>query len=282
LIKTIATQFDQSADAVIYTGDCRELVRRIPADSVRLVFTSPPYNIGKAYERKLSLPEYANAQSTVIRECYRSLVNGGSLCWQTGNYVANHSMVPLDILLWPSFCDELGMKLRNRIIWTVPHGLHCRKRFSGRYETVMWFTKGDDYYFDLDAVRTPQKWPTKKYYKGPKRGQISSDPRGKNPGDVWHISNVKFNHPEKTGHPCQFPEELVRRLVLGLTKPGDWILDPFLGSGTVAVVSLELGRRVIGADLVPSYTDIAIERIVARIGEDRVRLLPATGGTNLV
>ena len=210
------------------------------------------------------------------------LVNGGSLCWQTGNYVVDHSLVPLDILLWPSFCDELGMKLRNRIIWTVPHGLHCRKRFSGRYETVMWFTKGDDYYFDLDAVRTPQKWPKKKYYKGPKIGQISSDPRGKNPGDVWSISNVRFNHPEKTGHPCQFPEELVKRFVLALTKPGDWILDPFLGSGTVAVVSLELGRRVIGADLIPSYIDIAIERIVARIGVDRVRLLPVTGGTNLV
>ena len=115
--------------------------------------------------------------------------------------------------------------MRNRIVWHFEHGLHCSRRLSGRYETIMWFTKGDDYVFELDPIRVPQKYPGKKYFKGPKAGQYSCNPLGKNPGDVWTIPNVKSNHVEKTGHPCQFPVELIERLVLALTRKeiGCWI-----------------------------------------------------------
>jgi adenine-specific DNA-methyltransferase len=151
--------------------------------------------------------------------------------------------------------------MRNRIIWHFEHGLHCSRRFSGRYETIIWFTKTDDYVFNLDPVRVPQKYPGKKHFKGPKAGQYSGNPLGKNPGDLWIIPNVKSNHVEKTEHPCQFPVELIERLVLSMTNEGDWVLDPFLGTGTTIVAAVRHGRRGAGAETVSRYTELARQRI---------------------
>lgn len=267
----ISETFDPQADFVLFAGDCRDLLAFIPDDFVKLVVTSPPYNLGKPYERRLELDEYVRQQREVIRECVRVLNDRGSICWQVGNYVRDSEIVPLDILLYPIFA-ELGLHLRNRIVWHFGHGLHASKRFSGRYEVILWFTKGDDYTFNLDAVRVPQKYPRKKYYKGPKRGLLSGNPLGKNPSDVWEIPNVKANHVEKTIHPCQFPVELVERLVLALTDEGDWVLDPFIGVGTTAIAALMHGRKAIGAEIVAEYVGIAKERVrLAERGELRIR-----------
>lgn len=269
----IAEHFDPSADVVLYQGDCLNLLREIPAETVTLVVTSPPHNVGKPYEKRLALEEYVAQQQQVIEESVRVLKPNGSICWQVGNYVHQGEVVPLDILLYPIFKD-LGLKLRNRIVWAFGHGLHARKRLSGRYEVVLRFAKSDDYIFHLDAIRVPQKYPNKRYFKGPKKGELSGHPLGKNPGDVWEIPNVKANHGEKTQHPAQFPVELIERLVLALTDPGDWVLDPFIGSGTTAIAALLHGRRVVGADIVPEYLAIARERL--RLGEQgllRVRPL---------
>lgn len=227
---------------------------------MQLVVTSPPYNIGKEYEKRLDLSDYVSQQARVIGECARVLAPTGSICWQVGNYVENGHIIPLDAILYPVFSD-LGLKMRNRIIWHFEHGLHCSRRFSGRYETIMWFTKTDDYVFHLDAVRVPQKYPGKKYFKGPKTGQFSCNPLGKNPGDLWIIPNVKSNHVEKTDHPCQFPVELIERLVLAFTSPGDWVLDPFLGTGTTVAAAVIHERRGVGAEIVPKYVELARSRI---------------------
>jgi len=210
----------------------------------------------------MTLDDYLAGQARVITECARVLADDGSLCWQVGNFVDNNEIVPLDIALWPTF-RSLGLKLRNRIVWHFEHGLHCSRRFSGRYETILWFTKSDRYVFDLDAVRVPQKYPGKKYFKGPKAGQYSCNPLGKNPSDLWVIPNVKHNHVEKTIHPCQFPVELVERLVLAMTKPGDWVLDPYMGVGTALAAALRQGRKGIGAEIVPAYLKVARERVAA-------------------
>ncbi|MBW1990943.1 MAG: site-specific DNA-methyltransferase, partial [Deltaproteobacteria bacterium] len=154
-----------------------------------------------------------------------------------------------------------GLKMRNRIIWHFEHGLHCNRRFSGRYETIIWFTKSDKYTFNLDPVRVPQKYPNKKYFKGPNVGKYSCNPKGKNPGDVWMIPNVKSNHVEKTEHPCQFPVELIERLVLSMTSPGDWVLDPFLGTGTSIIAAIRHKRKGVGAETILRYVEIAKERI---------------------
>lgn len=261
----IASEFSPSERIVVYLGDCLNLLKTIPDDSIQLIVTSPPYNIGKEYERKLKLSRYLEQQTKVIRECVRVLSPKGSICWQVGNYVDDGAIVPLDTALYPIF-TELGLKMRNRIIWHFEHGLHCSARFSGRYETIIWFTKTKDYVFNLDPVRVPQKYPGKRYFKGPKAGQYSCNPLGKNPGDLWTIPNVKSNHIEKTVHPCQFPVELIERLVLSMSNDDDWVLDPFLGTGTSIIAAIRHHRRAVGAEIFPEYIDIARDRITQQLG----------------
>jgi len=267
----IKSRFSQDAACVLFHGDCRDLLRRAPDAYFKLIVTSPPYNLGKAYEKRLSVADYVAEQRAVIDECVRVLHPRGSICWQVGNFVDNGEIAPIDILLYPIFHSH-GLHLRNRIIWHFRHGLHASKRFSGRYETILWYTKSNDYTFNLDDVRVPQKYPGKKYFKGPKRGELSGHPMGKNPSDIWDIPNVKANHVEKTEHPCQFPVELVERLVLALTDEGDAVLDPFMGVGTTAIAALMHKRKAVGAETERKYIKIAKERIrLAEAGKLRIR-----------
>jgi adenine-specific DNA-methyltransferase len=268
----IAEQFNLSESVVLYYGDCLDLLNTIPDESLQLIVTSPPYNIGKEYEKKLHIDMYLQQQAKVIAECVRTLSSKGSICWQVGNYIDKGAIIPLDTVLYPIFSTH-GLIMRNRIIWHFEHGLHCSRRFSGRYETIIWFTKSDNYIFNLDPVRIPQKYPGKKYFKGPKAGQYSCNPLGKNPGDLWVIPNVKSNHVEKTDHPCQFPVELIERLVLSLTNKGDWVLDPFLGTGTSVIAAIRHKRRGAGAETFPKYADLAQTRIQQEI-EGTLRTRP--------
>ena len=220
----ISSEYDEFADLILYEGNVLDLFSTFPDNTAQLVVTSPPYNLNKAYEEKLDLDTYLDQQKKIIVESVRILKDEGSICWQVGNYVKKGEIIPLDILLYPIFA-ELGLHLRNRIVWHFGHGLHAQKRFSGRYEVILWFTKSDDYVFNLDDVRIPQKYPNKKHFKGPNKGELSGNPLGKNPSDVLEIPNVKSNHVEKTIHPCQFPVELIERLVLALTNKGDLVFD---------------------------------------------------------
>jgi len=256
----IHTKYSELSKVTLYPGDCLKLLSTIPSEEAKLIVTSPPYNIGKRYEKKKLLADYLAEQEQTITECERVLSQSGSICWQVGNNVDGQEIFPIDIMLYPIF-KKLGLKLRNRIIWHFGHGLHCSKRFSGRYEIILWFTKDDNYTFNLDAVRVPQKYPGKKHFKGPKTGEYSCNPLGKNPGDLWIIPNVKHNHPEKTSHPCQFPIELIERLVLALTNPGDLIIDPYMGVGTTAVAAILHNRRAAGAEIMKEYILKAKERI---------------------
>ena len=247
-------------EPVLACEDNLTFLRRLPEASVKLVVTSPPYNLGKGYEARTSLESYVEAQRRVVAQCVRVLHPRGSLCWQVGNYVANGEIAPLDTLLYPVFRDQ-GLKLRNRIVWHFGHGLHCTKRLSGRYETINWWTRGADYTWNLDSIRVPSKYPHKRHFKGPNAGKLSGNPKGKNPSDVWSFPNVKNNHPEKTIHPCQFPVELAERLVLSMTDPGDAVLDPYMGVGSTVIAALMHGRAAYGCDIVPEYVDIARARV---------------------
>ncbi|MEK4360845.1 site-specific DNA-methyltransferase [Paenibacillus sp. FSL M7-1455] len=244
----------------IYQMDCRDGMKLIPNGSVDLVVTSPPYNIGKEYEKKQPLEAYVYWMMQIIDECVRLISDNGSIVFQVGNYVNDGAVYPLDCILFPEFAKR-GLIPRNRIVWTFGHGLHCTKRFSGRYETALWFTKTDDYVFNLDAVRVPQKYPNKKHYKGDRKGELSGNPLGKNPSDVWEISNVKHNHPEKTDHPCQFPLDFANRIILSLSNEGGVVLDPFMGSGTTAVGAVAHQRKFIGFETEPKYIEIANKRL---------------------
>lgn len=260
------------ADYNYILGDSLKKLKVYEDGKFKLIVTSPPYNVGKEYETKTSIESYLQTQKDIIKELVRVLSPEGSLCWQVGNYVHKGEIFPLDIFYYEIF-KELGLKLRNRIIWQFAHGLHTSKRFSGRYETILWFTKSDEFTFHLDPVRIPSKYPGKKHFKGPKKGEYSSNPKGKNPGDVWgilkndweneiwNIPNVKANHVEKSEHPCQYPIELVERCVLALTDELDWVLDPFAGVGSSVIASLKNNRNVIGIEKVKKYRDLGVSRV---------------------
>lgn len=272
--KKIIDRFEPDAEIVLYPGDVNDFLPTIPDESVKLIITSPPYNLGKAYENKVDIETYLSEQKRIVEILYHKLSPDGSLCWQVGNFVEKGEVFPLDMYYYPIF-KELGLFLRNRIIWHFGHGLHTKKRFSGRYETLLWFTKSQEYTFNLDPVRVPSKYPGKRHYKGPNKGKLSGNPKGKNPSDVWElmaaewescfweIPNVKSNHPEKTGHPCQFPIELVERCVLALTNEEDWVFDPFAGVGSALIAAIKRNRRAMGSEKDLEYIEIAKERITA-------------------
>ena len=269
----IQSAYTQLADIVIAPGDCLQTLKSLPEGIIKLIITSPPYNIGKEYEVATSLDKYLDNLNPILDELVRVLSPEGSIRWQVGNYVDKSEVFPLDIFYYPFF-KKHGLKLRNRIIWHFDHGLHASKRFSGRYETLLWFTKSDDYTFNLDSVRVPSKYPGKTHYKpGEKYGRPSGNPLGKNPSDkwnivlqdwetaLWDIPNVKANHPEKTIHPCQFPIELVERCVLALTNEDDWVFDPFSGVGSSLLAALRNKRKAFGCEKEPEYLGIARQRI---------------------
>lgn len=273
----------------LITGNALKALDKVKAESVQLVITSPPYNIGKIYERDaaMSLEEYVAWLTPIIDKLCEKVKPGGSVCWQVGNFVQDGEVFPLDLFFYELF-KRRGLKLRNRIIWRFNFGLHATKRFSGRYETLLWFTKGDPYTFNLDPVRVPQLYPGKRHSNGKgggRAGKPSGNPLGKNPSDfwtfsatdffgdqpVWDIPNVKANHPEHTIHPCQFPHELAERCVLAFTNVGDVVLDPFVGAGTSVIAALKANRRAIGIDKSNEYIKLTKQREAA-LRDGRLKL----------
>jgi len=241
---------------------------------VDLAISSPPYFMGKEYDTSCSIKDFIAVHKQLSEQLVRVVKAGGSVCWQVGSHVQDNVVIPLDAIVYSVFSQFAEIKLRNRIVWTFGHGAHCPRRFSGRHETILWFTKGDDYHFNLDAVRVPQKYPGKKHYKGPKQGKLSGNPLGKNPGDVWEIPNVKAQHVEKTDHPCQFPVALAQRLVRALCPPNGLVLDPYVGSGSTGVAAIGEGRHFSGCDIEPRYVKISRARIKSlRAGTLKIRPL---------
>ncbi|MBX3294254.1 MAG: site-specific DNA-methyltransferase [Acidobacteria bacterium] len=281
--------FSELSDSVTYeirNSESLATLKTFENGRFDLVLSSPPYNVGKEYETKTSIESYLESQEAIIEELIRTLSERGNLCWQVGNYVDRGEIFPLDIFYYQLF-KKHGMKLRNRVIWHFGHGLHASNRFSGRYETLLWFSKSDNYIFNLDDVRIPAKYPGKLHFKGPNRGKPSGNPLGKNPSDVWeivardwetamwNIPNVKSNHPEKTPHPCQFPIELVERCVLALTNKGSWVLDPFAGVCSTVIGAIIHERNAIGIERESDYCSIAEGRI-RDLREGKLKIRPIT------
>ncbi|MBN1188218.1 MAG: site-specific DNA-methyltransferase [Dehalococcoidales bacterium] len=268
----ICDTYSPNSNIVLHCGLTQDFLQSLPESSIDLIITSPPYNLGKEYETKTSIEEYLETQRNVLVQLVRVLKNTGSICWQVGNYVCDGELFPLDIFYY-KILKELGLILRNRIIWRFGHGLHASKRFSGRYETILWFTKTNSYLFNLNEVRIPAKYPGKLHSKGPNKGKPSGNPKGKNPSDVWdiiaedwesgvwEIPNVKAKHCEKTIHPCQFPVELAERCILALTIEGSSVFDPYAGVGSSLIAAIKHNRQAIGSEKERKYVDIAQKRI---------------------
>lgn len=284
----IYKHFNENSQMMLFCGDCFDMLKEIPNEYVDLIISSPPYCMKKAYENPHDdINTFKSLHLRIIDELYRILKPGGSICWQIGYHVTNSAIVPLDYLVYDTFTSKnknfpLPLILRNRIIWTFGHGLNSTQRFSGRHETILWFTKGDEYSFDVDSIRVPQKYPGKRHYKGEHKGMLSGNPLGKNPTDVWDIPNVKANHIEKTDHPCQFPVVIPQRLIRALTKEQEVILDPFMGSGTTALAAFIDNRKFIGSEIQSNYYITALDRIKnaiegnIKIREDVPVMIPDT------
>ena len=268
----IESAFNPDSNIVVCQGDTLGQLSALPSNTFKLIVSSPPYNIGKEYEKQVALQEYLDWQTEILVEMNRIMSDDGSIVWQVGNFVDNGEIFPLDVYFYPIF-KAMGMQLRNRIVWHFDHGLHASHRFSGRYEVLLWFTKTKEYTFNLDPVRVPSKYPGKLHYKGEKAGQPSGNPLGKNPSDYWtiisreweagiiEIPNVKANHPEKTSHPCQFPIELIERCVLALTNEDNWVLDPFGGVGSSLIAAIKHKRRGMVIDRDEQYIKLTRDRI---------------------
>ena len=256
---SIVTRKGVPLDTIV-KGDCLAFLKGLPDGCVNLVVSSPPYNLGKEYEAKRALEVYLEEQTAVLKECARVLSEKGSIFWQVGAFADRGLLIPLDIRFFP-ILESFGLLPRNRIVWARQHGLHASKKFSCRHETLLWFTKSDRYVFNLDAIRVPQKYQNKTAWRGENKGKLTCNPDGKNPGDIWLFRNVKHNHEEQTIHPCQFPEDMIARLVLAATNEGGVVLDPYMGTGTVAVVARDHQRHFLGAEIEPRYHSVAMRRL---------------------
>ncbi len=243
--------------------------------AINSTITSPPYNIGKDYEKKLSTEEYINWISSVINSIYNITKKDGSLLLNIGYIpVLNKGRaVPIAYLLW----NKNNFFLNQEIVWNYGAGVACKKYLSPRNEKVLWYIKNErSYTFNLDDIRDLNvKYPNQK-----KNGKLRCNTLGKNPSDVWKIAKVTSgknrSSKERTPHPAQFPVDLIKRMVLGFTNKSDIVLDPFIGSGTTAVTCLELGRKCIGFEVREDYCEIIKNRIdqEIKLARQKEKILP--------
>ncbi|MCQ3930852.1 MAG: site-specific DNA-methyltransferase [Chloroflexi bacterium] len=260
VVELLGVPYYQHSQCLIYQGDCLDYMRRMPNEIIDLTVTSPPYNIGKAYEDTRPLDEYLAWCEDWIQEVHRLSTASGSF-WLNLGYLAisdRAKAIPIPYLLW----QRIPFFLIQEIVWQYGAGVAGRKFFSPRNEKFLWYVKNPEQYtFNLDDVRDPDvKYPHQK-----KNGKIKVNPIGKNPGDVWQFKKVTSGQnrasKERTPHPAQFPEEVIERIILASSNEGDLIFDPFIGSGTTAAVALRLQRRVIGFEIQPDYCAITAARL---------------------
>lgn len=258
--KLLGTPTFEAPGALIYSGDCLELMKKLPDALVNLTVTSPPYNIGKEYEDILSIDKYLEWCEQWISSIHR-LTNQNGAFWLNLGYLEvpnKGSAVPIPYLLW----DKTPFHFIQEVVWNYGAGVACKKMFSPRNEKFLWYVKNSsDYIFNLDEIRDPNvKYPNQK-----KNGKLKCNPLGKNPTDVWQFPKVtsgKFrSSKERTEHPAQFPSSIIDRIIKGHSNKYNLVLDPFLGSGTTAEVALKNDRFALGFEINPNYIDIIAARI---------------------
>jgi adenine-specific DNA-methyltransferase len=269
--EVLGTPYFEAPGCAIYNLDCLESMRRLDYPFVNLTVTSPPYNIGKEYEETRPLQEYLAWCGGWISQLHRLTVSNGAF-WLNLGYVSipgRAKAVPLPYLLW----KEIPFFLVQEIVWNYAAGVAGKLFFSPRNEKFLWYVKDENRYtFNLDEVRDPDvKYPNQK-----KNGKIKVNLIGKNPTDVWQFAKVTSgtnrSSKERTPHPAQFPEAVLTRILKACSNPGEIVLDPFMGSGTTAVVALQLGRMVLGFELSAAYCDIAANRIQRSLRMSRLKV----------
>ena len=260
LLQYLGTPYYVDDGCALFCVDTLASQNLLPSGIFDLVITSPPYNIGKEYENVMSIEDYLEWTNRWVVETCRLLGDHGALLLNLG-YVTVESKgraVPLPYLLW----DKIPLYLNQEIIWNYSAGVACKNYLRPRNEKILWYVKDKDHYvFNLDAIRDPNvKYPNSRRHGKPRVNTL-----GKNPSDVWEIAKVTTganrSSAERTSHPCQFPTDLIDRLVLGFSHKESVVFDPFVGSGTTIESCIRHGRYCVGIEIREDYCEIAVRRI---------------------
>ena len=247
-------------DILLFHGNSLRLMEQMPTESIPLTVTSPPYNIGKEYEKIKSIKEYVGWTTAWTTQVHDLTTPTGAF-WLNLGYMpidGRAKAMPIPYLVW----DKIPFFLIQEIVWNYGAGVAGRLFFSPRNEKFLWYAKdAEKYTFNLDDVRDPNvKYPNQK-----KNGKLKCNPMGKNPSDVWQIAKVTSGRNrssvERTPHPAQFPLELVTRIILASSNKGDVVFDPFAGSGSTLEAAIRTGRKAVGIEIDDRYVSVAIERI---------------------
>ena len=261
IINLLGKPYYNKNNILLYKGDTLKILKELKNNKLfDATITSPPYNIGKEYEKNLTTDSYLKWSEDWINLIYKISKDNASFWLNLGYYSVENigKAVPIIYTLW----NKIPFYLQQEIIWNYGAGVAAKKFFSPRNEKFLWYFKDkDNYKFFLDRLRDPNvKYPNQK-----KNGKIKVNSLGKNPSDVWYIPKVtsgsKRSSKERTAHPAQFPIALINRIVLCSTNENDLILDPFLGSGTTAVSALLYNRKFLGIEIDEKYIKIAANRI---------------------
>jgi DNA modification methylase len=235
----------------IICGDCIEVLSKVSRPFADLVFADPPFNIGYKYDKyndKQKRENYIAWTKDWMMVCKKVLKPHGSFYIAIGDeYAANVRVI----------ADELGLFLRNWIIWHYTFGQQTKNKFARAHTHIFYFVRDrKNFTFNEHAVRVPSD-----------RQLIYNDrranPAGKMPDDVWDgYPRVCGTFKERAGwHPCQMPENLLKRIIAVSTKAGDCVLDPFSGSGTTLTAAKQLGRNYVGVEISKKYVENAEKRL---------------------
>ncbi|HAN17665.1 MAG: modification methylase [Bacteroidetes bacterium GWC2_33_15] len=273
----LGNPFYENEDSIIYNMDCLEGLKLLKDHEVMIdaTITSPPYNIGKEYEKVMPVDDFVSWITEISDLIYDITKRDGCYLLNVGYLeVPNKGRaVPITYLLW----DKLKFYLNQEIIWNYGAGVAAKHYLSPRNEKILWYIKDkENYTFNLDDIRDPDvKYPNQK-----KNGKLRCNTLGKNPSDVWQIAKVTSgtnrSSDERTDHPAQFPVDLITRMVLGFTNPNDIILDPFMGSGTTADVCMKNNRKSIGFEIREDYCQTIVNRLENAIKQEELKAMSPT------
>jgi len=261
LIDIVGEPYYSKNGYILYNMDNNEFMNKIKESEFRfdLTVTSPPYNIGKEYEKNMSVDNYINWCETWLNNIYESSSLTSSF-WLNLGYLdikGKAKAIPITYLLW----DKIKFFLQQEIVWNYGAGVSAKKFFAPRNEKFLFYVRDEkNYTFNLDAVRDPNvKYPNQK-----KNGKLRCNPLGKNPTDVWQFPKVtsgsKRSSKERTAHPAQFPLSVIDRVIKVSSNEFDIVFDPFSGSGTTGIAANGNYRIYIGTEIKKEYCDLTVER----------------------
>jgi site-specific DNA-methyltransferase (adenine-specific) len=230
--------------AVIH-GDCLDDMRDIASKTVTLIVTDPPYNLSKDYGNNKDTwkhDDYLSFSKKWLTEAKRVLKKDGTIYVFMGvRYIS---------YIYEIMERELGLYFNSWISWCYTQGIGKTKGFSPRHDDILMFTKSENFKFNLDAIRIPQK-----FYRS------VNNMRGANPGNVWEFSHVHYCQANRQEHPTQKPEALYERMILASSDENDIVLDPFCGSGTALRVCQQTNRAGIGIEINEDYVNMINDRL---------------------